>query len=61
MPTGILTPAHVHPDAIYQDGQARLLLGLTGMTYGLPIDVEYHWPRRRRAALFQKRMVNRVS
>jgi len=26
----VLTPAHIHPDAIYQEGQARLLLGLTG-------------------------------
>jgi hypothetical protein len=27
-----LTPALIHPDAVYHDGQARLLLGLTGAT-----------------------------
>jgi hypothetical protein len=30
--TQILTPAHIHPDAVYHDGQARLLLGLAGAT-----------------------------
>jgi hypothetical protein len=28
----LLTPAHIHPDAIYHDGQVRLLLGLPGAT-----------------------------
>jgi hypothetical protein len=30
--TDELTPSHIHPDAVYQDGQVRLLLGLTGAT-----------------------------
>ena len=30
MTRDLLTPAHIDPDGIYQDGQARLLLGLTG-------------------------------
>jgi hypothetical protein len=30
MATDPLTPANIHPDGIYHDGQARLLLGLTG-------------------------------
>jgi hypothetical protein len=32
MLTDVLTPAHIHTDGIYHDGQARLLLGLTGAT-----------------------------
>lgn len=32
MTSDALIPAHIHPDAFYQDGQARLLLGLTGTT-----------------------------
>jgi hypothetical protein len=31
-PADVLTPAIINPDAVYHDGQARLLLGLTGAT-----------------------------
>jgi len=30
--TDTVPHAHIHPDAVYNDGQARLLLGLTGTT-----------------------------
>lgn len=32
MANDVLTPARIDPDGIYHDGQARLLLGLSGAT-----------------------------